>query len=105
MYKRSEQKEETSIRKRIRFKDKNWWKDLLSSDETKVNAELIMKNLQPIVKHGGDNVILWGCISSTGVDEMAYLKILKDNLHKSAENQGIGDSFKFYQNNDPKHKA
>ena len=33
-----------------------------------------------------------------------YLSILKDNLIKSANNMNIQSSYKFYQDNDPKHK-
>ena len=119
---------EVNRRKRLQFAkeyvdmNKNCWKDVLFSDETKINVfgsdgkvtvwhkaneDLKIKNLRPTVKHGGGNVMVWGCISSTGVGEMAfidctmkqedYLKILKDNLHKSAENLGVRDSFKFYQ--------
>jgi len=51
--------------------------------------------------------MVWGCISSKGVDELVfidgildknkYLSILKDNLIKSANNMNIRGSFKFYQ--------
>jgi len=58
--------------------------------------------------------MIWGCISSKGVGELVfidgildknkYLSILKDNLIKSA-NMNIRGSFKFYQDNDLKHKS
>lgn len=72
-----------------------------------------MKNLKPTLKHGG-SIMIWGCISAAGVGEMTriegimkkedYLHILKQHLHKSAEKLGIRDTFKFYQDNDPKRK-
>ncbi|CAK9813094.1 Transposable element Tcb2 transposase [Anthophora quadrimaculata] len=81
----------------------------------KVNEVLKIKNLKPTVKHGGGNVIIWGCILTTGVGELIfidgimdknkYLDILKTNLIKSASNLGIRDTFKFYQDNDHKHKS
>ena len=57
--------------------------------------------------------MVWNYISSKGVGKLVfidgilnknkYLSILKDNLIKSANNMNIRDSFKFYQDNDPKH--
>ena len=59
--------------------------------------------------------MVWGCVSSKGVgklvfidgimDKNVYLNILKQNLRQSAENMDIINSFKFYQDNDPKHSA
>lgn len=34
-----------------------------------------------------------------------YLNILKDNLLQSAEKLGLRTEFRFYQDNDPKHKS
>ncbi|EGI65925.1 Transposable element Tcb2 transposase, partial [Acromyrmex echinatior] len=39
------------------------------------------------------------------LDKNKYLSILKDNLIKSTNNMNIRGSFKFYQDNDPKHKS
>ena len=39
------------------------------------------------------------------MNKNVYLNILKDNLHKSAMRMGIQSTFKYYQDNDPKHKA
>ena len=39
------------------------------------------------------------------MDHMQYIGILKRNLRTSAENLGIGATFQFYQDNDPKHSA
>lgn len=58
---------------------------------------------------------VWGCISTSGVGELVfiedildknkYLDLLKQNLIKSATKMNIANHFKFYQDNDPKHKA
>lgn len=81
----------------------------------KKNEEFKFKNTKPTVKHGGGNVLVWGCISTFGTGELVfidsimdkyiYLNILKNNLRKSAMKMGIVDTFKYYQDNDPKHKA
>lgn len=82
--------------------------------DTQPNTVLNPKNLRGTVKHDG-NVMVWSCISSRGVgklvfiedmmDKHKYLDILKENLMPSAISMGTERSFKFYQDNDPKHKA
>lgn len=59
--------------------------------------------------------MVWGCMAASGtgnlvfinstMDKWLYLNILKNNLKQSAERLGILNTFKFYQDNDPKHKA
>lgn len=112
------------------LKDNNFWDTVLFTDESKYNIfgsdgrvnvwrkpneELNIKNLRSTVKHGGGSVMVWGCMSAAGVgnlvfidgimDKNVYLDILKKNLKQSAEKLGILNNFKFYQDNDPKHKA
>ncbi|GBN22607.1 Transposable element Tc1 transposase [Araneus ventricosus] len=79
------------------------------------NEELNPKNLVGTVKYGGEGVLVWGCMSATGlgnsvfidsiINHALYLNILRDNLILSAQNLGIGNNFVFYQDNDPKHTA
>lgn len=111
-------------------KDSRFWEQVIFADESKFNifgsdgrsyvwrkpnTELQDKHLKPTVKHGGGHVMVWACMSAAGVgklqfiestmDKMVYLNILKDNLLQSAEQLGIEDTFRFYQDNDPKHTS
>lgn len=67
------------------------------------------ENLYSTVKHHGDSVIVWGCMSAVGVGSLQiinktsnhriYIDILKCNLLSSAERMGIKDDFVSHDNN------
>lgn len=81
----------------------------------KSGTALNKENLCGTVKHGGGGVMVWGCMAASGVgnlqfiestmDKRAYLDILKTNLKQSAAKLGLGNSYLFQQDNDPKHTA
>ena len=81
------------------------WEKVMWSNETKIelfginstrhvwrkrNAEYNPKNTIPTVKHGGENLMLWGCFSAKGTGQLhriegkmngaMYREILDDNL-------------------------
>ncbi len=73
--------------------EKNWVKELWS-DETKIelfginstrrvwrrrrNAAYDPKNTIPTVKHGGGNIMLWGCFSAKGTGQLHRIKGMMD---------------------------
>lgn len=111
-------------------KDLNFWKRWIFTDESKfnifgpdgrckvwrkANTELELKNMCGTIKHGGGNIMVWGCMSAAGVgdlhfvdgimDQYQYINILKEHLRPSAERMGLADNYIFQQDNDPKHSA
>lgn len=111
-------------------KDQSFWDNVIYADESKFNifgsdgqsyvwrkpnTELQNKNLKATVKHGGGSIMVWACMSANGVgnlefiettmDKTIYLNLLKSNLLQSADKLGIRRDFRFYQDNDPKHKS
>ncbi|KAK3558988.1 hypothetical protein QTP86_000116 [Hemibagrus guttatus] len=79
------------------------------------NAELHPKNTIPIVKHGGGNIMLWGCFSAKGPGRLIHVKeringamyreILSKNLLPSARALKMKCGWVFQHDNDPKHTA
>lgn len=109
----------------------SFWNTVIFSDESKfnlfgsdgsqkvwrkANKELEEKNLKKTVKHGGGNVMVWGCCAASGVGQLAFiegnmdkhgfLNVLKEILVPSVEKLGLnGSQWLFQQDNDPKHSS
>lgn len=125
-----------NINKRLQFakqhinKPKEFWENVIFSDESKYNVwgpdgykrvwrkageALKKENLVPTVKGKGGNVMVWGCMAASGVgnlvliegimDKYKYLNILKENLESSAEKLGLLGRYNFQHDNDPKHTS
>lgn len=123
-------------KKRLEFAKKyanepvEFWKRVLWTDESKfellgrkqrlrvwrkTGEELQDRHLQKTVKHGGGNIMVWGCFSWEGVGQLikidgimtadTYINILSENLEVSLIRLGLENNFIFQQDNDPKHTA
>ncbi len=109
-------------------KDEDYWDSILWSDETKINVfgtdgfktvwrrkgeEYKEKCMVPTVKHGGDSVLMWGCMNAAGVGELhfidgimnsqMYCSILKEKMLPSL--RVLGRRALFQHDNDPKHTS
>ncbi len=85
------------VQARLKFandSEENWVK-VLWSDETKIqlfginstrrvwrtrNAAYDPKNTMPTVKHGGGNIMLWGCFSAKGTGQLHRIKGTMDGV-------------------------
>ena len=78
-------------------------------------ADLDPKNIIPTIKHGGRNIMLWGCFSAKRTGQLhrikwkkdwaEYREILSENLLASTRTLKMGHGWVFQHNNDPKHMA
>ncbi|CAJ0950476.1 unnamed protein product [Ranitomeya imitator] len=124
------------VRARLKFAREHlddpeeFWENVLWSDETKLelfgrnttcrvwrkkNTELHPSNTIPTVKHGGGNIMLWGCFSAKGPGRLIrvhermngamYREILSANLLPSARALKMKRGWVFQYDNDPKHTA
>ncbi|GBO06481.1 Transposable element Tc1 transposase [Araneus ventricosus] len=107
--------------------DISFWESVIFVDESKFNIfgsdgrigvwrkpneELNPKNLLPTVEHGGGGIMVCRYFTASGMENLVSLKIiwtnisiLKENLKISAPELGLQNTFKLYQDNDPKHTA
>ena len=123
-------------RKRFEFamKHRHWtvadWSNVVFSDESRF--QLFRNDGRPFVrrrvgegyrddcvcptlKHGGGSVMVWGCMSETGVGEIRkvtgrlctkdYVTLLRGALPSSVRSLGLGNDFIFQQDNASCHSA
>uniref|UniRef100_A0AAY5K8I9 Transposase Tc1-like domain-containing protein n=1 Tax=Esox lucius TaxID=8010 RepID=A0AAY5K8I9_ESOLU len=101
------------------------WEEVMWSDETKIEVfglnstrrvwrkkdEYNSKNTIPTMKHGGGNIILWGCCSAKGtgrlhriegrMDGAMYREILANNLLPSVRALKMGHGWATTRNTQP----
>lgn len=130
-------KKHVAARKQFAKEHKDWcgpenikkWRNVLWTDETKINligsdgktwvrrpknAELDPRYTTKTFKHGGGNIMIWGCFSWYGVgpiywikenmDKHLYVNIL-ENIMKPYAEWNMPLKWVFQQDNDPKHTS
>jgi transposase len=109
----------------------NDWASVIWSDKSKINLvasdgrtwcrrypgqAYLSRNVTKTVKHGGGSVMVWGCITPSGVGRILrirgkmkatdYIKILEKGYLGTLKDRKIPkDHIIFQQDNDPKHTA
>ena len=106
----------------------DYWNHVLWSDEMTINLfvsdsfkhvwqrpgeEYKDKCVMPTVKHGGGNVMVWGCMSAAGVGELHFIEgNMNSNMYCEILQQSMIPSLKklgrravFQHDNDPKHTS
>uniref|UniRef100_A0AAZ3S8D9 Transposase Tc1-like domain-containing protein n=1 Tax=Oncorhynchus tshawytscha TaxID=74940 RepID=A0AAZ3S8D9_ONCTS len=109
-------------------KDRTFWRNVLWSDETKIElfghnyhryvwrkkgAACKPKRTIPTVKHRSVRIMLWGCFAAGGTGALHkidgimrqenYVDILKQHLKTSVRKLKLGCKWVFQMDNDPKH--
>ncbi len=70
------------------------------------------KCVLPTVKHGGGNVMVWGCMSAAGTGELQFIEgTMNGNMYCDILKQSMIPSLRrlgrraVFQHNDPKHTS
>ena len=110
------------------IKHMDYWNHVLWSDEMKINLfgfngfkhvwrqpgeEYKDKCVMPTVKHGGGNVMVWGCMSAAGIGELHFIEgNMNSNMYCEILQQSmipylqkLGHRAVFQHDNDPKHTS